>query len=146
MRNGTDIAGAHGEHKIVGAQQALQGLCEALDTRHKHRLSLTATTHCATNRSAVCTCDGCFACGVNLAHEQHVSGRKYGREVIEQVTRARIAMRLKCEHHASTRIRLTDRLERRADLGRVMTVSLMTTALPVPAASSPTNCSRRSTP
>ena len=43
-------------------------------------------------------------------------------EIVEQVARARVAMRLERQHHAAARVSLADRIERGGDLGGVMPV------------------------
>ena len=63
-----------------------------------------------------------LARGVHLRHEQHVAGRRARGEVVEQIARARVAMRLEREHDAAARVALAHRVDRRGDLGRVMPV------------------------
>ena len=63
-----------------------------------------------------------LAGGVHLGHQQRVAGGQHGGEIVEQVARARVAMRLERQHHAAPGVALADRVERRGDFRRVMPV------------------------
>ena len=54
--------------------------------------------------------------------QQHVGRRERLAEVIDEIARAREAVRLEREHDAPAGVALAHRLQRRAHLGRVMAV------------------------
>jgi hypothetical protein len=59
---------------------------------------------------------------VHLGDQQRIARRQHGGEVVEQVTRTRVAMRLEREHHAAPRVALADRVEGGGDFGRMVPV------------------------
>ena len=103
-------------------QHGAQRLVERFHFLDEHRLHLAARAHGAADRAPVGRRDRRFACRVHLGHEQRVARGQHGGEIIEQVARARVAMRLEREHHAPARVTLADGIERRRDFGRVMPV------------------------
>ena len=72
----------------------------SLELRHG-RLDSTVRADRATDRLAVGTRDRRFAGGIHLGHDQSIDVRQHASEVIEQVARARISMRLECEQDAT---------------------------------------------
>ncbi len=65
---------------------------------------------------------GRFAGRVHLGHDERVGIREHLRELVEQVARARVAVRLEDQHDATSRPALAHGLDGGRDLGRVMAV------------------------
>jgi hypothetical protein len=65
---------------------------------------------------------GLLARGIDLAKQQCLGVRQHSREVVHQVARAAVAMRLEGNHHAAARPGAADRLESALELRRVMAV------------------------
>ncbi len=82
----------------------------------------SAGAHGAADGAAVRARDRRLAGGVDLGHEQHVALAEHPAEIIQQVARTRIAMRLESEHQTARRPRLAHRVERGRDFGRMMSV------------------------
>ena len=74
------------------------------------------------NAFAVGAGDRRLAGGVHLVDDERVGVGEHLRELVEQVARARVAMRLEGEHDAAAGPALAGGLDRRGDLGRVMAV------------------------
>ena len=65
--------------------------------------TLPATRKRARQRAAVGRDDRRFARRIDLGQHQRVGGRQHAHEILEQVARARVAMRLEREHEAAAR-------------------------------------------
>jgi hypothetical protein len=122
MRDLPRRAAPAGHEHVAVAQQAADRGVQRLRLGDEHRLDAAAGAHRAADRPAVGAADRLLAGGIDLGHEQHVDRRQHLGEVVQQVAGARVAVRLEREHDAPPRPALADRLERRGDLGRVMTV------------------------
>src|SRR4051794_14921410 len=78
--------------------------------------------HCPTDGFAVGAGDRRLACRIDFGHDQRVYTRKHAREVIEQVARSRVAMRLECQQNASAGPALTNGFQGRGQLGWMMAI------------------------
>ena len=88
----------------------------------EHGLEPPAAAHGAADRAAVGVRDRLLARRVDLGHEQRVRSRERAAEVVDQVVRARVAVRLEGEHQPPARPGLARGLDRRLDLGRMVAV------------------------
>ena len=122
MGDGADRAGAHRHQHVAGLEHGAERFIERLDLFHENGLDLAARAHGAADGAAISGRDRLFACGIDLGDQQRVTAGEHGRDVVEQVARARVAMRLESQHQAAAGVALADGVERGSDLGGMVSV------------------------
>ncbi len=110
----------HDDVAIAG-QRANRGR-QIRDVFDEHRLHLAGDTNRSGKRAAVRRHDRRFAGRVDVGEHQRVGRRQHFHEILEQVARARVAMRLKHKHEAAPGKAAARGVDRRRHLGRVMAV------------------------
>src|SRR6187455_1025573 len=122
MRHGADGTRAHGHKHIARTEYGTQRLVQSFDLFHEHWLDLAARADGAAYGAPVGGGNRRLAGRVHLGDQQRIARRQHSGEVVEQVARTRVAMRLEREHHAAPRVALTDRVEGGGDFGRMVPV------------------------
>src|SRR5579862_7658807 len=122
MRDRTDVSRPHHHDYIARAQYITQRRSDLLDALDEDRLDLAAAAHRAAHRAPVGVLDGRFAGRVHLPDQQYVDASEHVGEVIEQIVRAGVAVRLKYQHQPTAGPGLLQRFECGGDLGRMVTV------------------------
>ena len=97
-------------------------LGDVADLVDEQRLDVAADADRARQRTAVGGDDRRLAGRVDVGQHERVDGRQHAREILEQVARARVAVRLEREHEAPAREAAARRVEHRGDLGRMVAV------------------------
>ena len=122
-RHVADRARAHGDDDVAVASAtrriAVRHVGDVLD---EDRLDLAGDAHRARERAAVGGDDRRLARRIDLGEHQRVDGGEHAHEILEQVARARVAVRLEGEHQAPAGKGAARRRERRRHLGRVVAV------------------------
>ena len=116
------IAGAHGQHHVAVVQHGAQRIGEFIDALDEHRFHQPAAAHRAADRAPVGAGDRRFAGRIHFRDQEHVAFAEHAPEVVQQIARTRVAMRLKHQHQASLRPALAHRFQRRRHLGGMMAV------------------------
>ncbi len=88
----------------------------------EHRIDLAARAHRARERAAVGVRDRRFAGRIDLGQHEHVGFGEHVREVVEQIARARVAMRLERDDEPLLRPAVARGREHGRELARMMTV------------------------
>ncbi len=120
--DGADVTGAHRQHHVAVTHDAGQGIRQFVERLEQHGLHATPRADRATERFAVRAGDRGFAGRIHLGDDERVGIRQHLRELVEQVARARVAMRLEDQHDTTVRPALARGLDGRRDLGRMMAV------------------------
>ncbi len=123
LRDAADRTGAHGEHHVAGLRDAADrvGHRRRCPRRTPARTCPRAHARARATRPSAAS-DRRFARGIDLGQQQHVGAGQHLHEILEQVARARVAVRLEGEHQAAARKGDARRLQRRRHLRRVMAV------------------------
>ena len=110
-RHAADIAGAERQHQIAILDHGFERFRNFLHALEEYRLNLAACADRASQRTTVSAFNRRFACGLDLAEQQCISLREDFAEILEQIARTRVAMRLEHNHHAARRMCSAHRLE-----------------------------------
>ena len=117
-----DVAGTQRQQDVAVLQDVTQYRRQCRQVRHEYRVDLSAGADAARQGTAIGTADRRLASGIHLAQQQHVDRGKNLDEVIEQVVRTGIAMRLEHHHQAPPRPAGACGLQRRGNLARVVRI------------------------
>src|SRR5450755_2134812 len=122
MCDRTNVAGTHGQHHIAIMQDPAKGHRKFGNALDEDRLYSAARTHGTANGPAVGACNWRLARRIYLGYQQHVGVAKDTGEIVKQVARARIPVRLEREHNASPGPALAYSVERCGNFRRMVAV------------------------
>ena len=118
-----DRARAHRHHDVAVAHDgdgASAASRRSSSTKTGSTLPATRTARASARPSAATI--GASPAGIDVGQHQHVDGRQHAHEILEQVARARVAMRLEREHEAPAGEAAARRFDRRRHLGGMVAV------------------------
>ena len=89
-----DITGAHQQQQIAIGEQRRQRVTQIARMFDEDGIGLAARAYCARERAAVRVCDRRFSCRIHIGEHEHVDIREHVGEIIEQIARTRVTVRL----------------------------------------------------
>src|SRR5215211_3295065 len=90
-----DRTGAHREHDVAIARERPNRRRHLIDVLNEYRLDTSGDTNGACECTTVRCNEWSLACGIDVGEHKCVDRRKHANELLEQIARSRIPVRLK---------------------------------------------------